>query len=497
MLRPRRAAGWLITSLLLAPILGAALGAQQVSRRDQALELAQGGRLHDAIALLDSASDANADELHLLGQLYLIAERRVEAEAALQRAVDQGAGSAPTHQATRLLGMLRLQSTEWLPAYLLLRPWVREHPGDLEARLAAAACAVRLGRLPDAEELLTGADDSPRARLLRGEIHLRRARPDLAAEALEPLAKDPSVTADPALDAQMRLLLGRARLGTQKADEAIALLDGRVRTAPMALLLSEAQYVAGELGAAVATLEPFAEENIPDVLQDLGRYLVLAGRHADAVPILERAVELTPEHVESWQSLGRALFASGRRDQATRAVERAKALRQAEESISEAQRENLWKQENPTEARLKEAVALRRAGDLEGALRIARQEISLSPDEPLPHLFALGILLELGRAGEALAAAEQGVRLAPERGDAYFHRGRVHLALGRTDAAEADFRRALEISPLHPAATNQLAVLLAADGRVDEARRLLEALLVEDPGNAVARDNLTRLDQGS
>jgi Flp pilus assembly protein TadD len=70
--------------------------------------------------------------------------------------------------------------------------------------------------------------------------------------------------------------------------------------------------------------------------------------------------------------------------------------------------------------------------------------------------------------------------------------------MGHADlaAAETAFRRTLEMAPDHPAALSDLAVLLASQGRRDEAVSLLEHLVEIQPNNRAARANLQKLRGG-
>ncbi|MGB6849945.1 MAG: tetratricopeptide repeat protein, partial [Thermoanaerobaculia bacterium] len=60
---------------------------------------------------------------------------------------------------------------------------------------------------------------------------------------------------------------------------------------------------------------------------------------------------------------------------------------------------------------------------------------------------------------------------------------------------EQDLRRAIELSPQHTAALNDLAVLLMVRGEREEARTLLERVLVLRPDDPVAAQNLQSLEE--
>jgi len=134
------------------------------------------------------------------------------------------------------------------------------------------------------------------------------------------------------------------------------------------------------------------------------------------------------------------------------------------------------------------AEAYDRAGrprDAEAAYRALLAE----RDEPA---LRRGLARTLFKAGDFAGALDlyRGIEESPETMD------RVAMCLhnmGRTDEALPWARRANEARPDWPQAMTNLAVILAAGGELDEARRLLERVIVLEPENAAARANLDRL----
>ncbi len=463
---------------------------------DRARQLAARGDLAGAITVLEPLRDAagqQADELTLLGQLYLHTGRIDDALAVLEPLVEDLAAAGKPSPAQRLLGMVRLGRAEHLAAYLQLRPWALAHPDDVDAHLAATFCAVSLERLSEAEELLAGIPvETPRVRLLWGEIHIGKGEYQAAIDLLEPLAAQPPA----GLESVLRLHLAHAYVRARQPEKAIELLAGHAAASPqLALLLAEAHHEAGDPEAAVGALSGhMAGDEVPlPVLQDLGRYLVLAGRGEEAIPVLERAVAMDPEHQPSWQFLSRALFAAGRRQEASEATQRMRQLTGRQPTQSEQEVDYRLRIAKPTEYRLREAAALRDGGDLEGALEIVRQEIRLAPADARVRLFESVLLGRLGRPSAALAAAGEALRLEPESPKAYVQRASLYLTLDNLDAAEEDLRRVLELEPEHRAASHQLALVLTRRGDLTTAQRLLEEHLERYPDDSGARENLERI----
>ncbi len=483
---------------LIAFVLVAACAAPSLMVADDATllsrvqSLAASGDVASALELLRPlalTSDPPTQILVDAARLALAAREPTDALGWLEQASARpDAGEAP-----RLLGLLRLERGELLPAYLRLQPWVNAHPEDQAARLAAAMCAVQLDRLTEADDLLAPVpDEHPHARLLRGDIRVRRTESVSAIEWLEPLIGPQS---PPALDHQARRLLARGYLGARRADDVVALTDGRTEDDPhLALLRAEAFYLLGKVDDALETLVPHAGD-LPSIERERGRLLILVGRNDDAVEALRRVTVAQPEDREAWQHLSRALFADGQRTEAAAAAAQVKRLAQSDQLVSHQQTEEKWRRDNPTEQRLREVMAKREAGDLDGALAILREEMILQPQHPHVRAMASAVLHRKGRHTEALAEANMAIDLAPDLAGAYVHRSFARLALGQRSEAEADLYRAIEKAPGHPGATNQLAVMLAERSAFSEARQLLEDLLERDPDNAVALDNLERLPQ--
>lgn len=97
------------------------------------------------------------------------------------------------------------------------------------------------------------------------------------------------------------------------------------------------------------------------------------------------------------------------------------------------------------------------------------------------------------RTGDKAAAMQQLDRAIAERPrdvQLRFLKGLLLSESGRTvEAADVYFRLTQEFPEL-PEPYNNLAVIHAAEGRLDEAREALETALRNDPGYATARENL-------
>ena len=409
----------------------------------------------------------------------------------------------PISPAGRLMGLMMGQQGAYAEALKLLRPWARAYPDDSEVRIAAAAAALQLERVPDAEELLADLPQSnPGVRLLWGKLLMLQGDPFGALATLKALPQDLA----PKLDIGRRRTMAEAYTASGQATEAIALLEGRVGDDPgIALQLSHALFQSGNVIQAVAVIEPFAERimredaNVGGRLEaslvlEYGQLLNTLGRQLDALPYLERSAHLDPQNKLVWQNLGQSLSAAGRREEAREAVTRFQQMTESEVPPVVQQAAVRADNSDPTGRNLREALKKLGSDRAVEALEMARSEAGLAPNDVRPRLVEAQILVAMDLLDEALRAAEGAIEIRPENADAHYQKGVVHMARDEREQAEAGFRAALALAADHVATLNDLAVLLMLEDRPDEARPLLERVLELNPRDRVAAGNLRQLD---
>ncbi len=463
------------------------------------LEAGRGTEAYALLVPLADKPDADPAVLYNAARASLAAGLQEKGRGYLERA----AKLAPVSPAGRELGIALAQEGDPVAAYALLGPWAAAHPEDLDNRLAAALLALQIGRREDAAALLAGTpEDQPKVRLLRGKLLLAQGDPRAALAMLEPLrAQHP-----PEMKADLYRMLADAHLATGDSAAAIALLEqGDLQDPATALLLSDALYQRGEVDRALAQLRPLAEavrdQKAPPrrddaralagaIVRAYGRMLVAAGRHAEAVPVLEKATQLLPRDTQAWQTYGQSLTGAGRRDDAQKALARFSELSAEAQVAAAAAKEG---PNVPADPALREALKLLELGQFEKALELTRKAAAAAPGDLWPRVLSIRALLSLKRLDEALQVAQDTLRLAPDNPDVVYQRGVVQLALGQPDAAEADFRRALQLAPAYVPAMNDLAVLLMVRGDFAQARTLLEKVLEIKPDDQVAAGNLKKL----
>ena len=467
------------------------------------------GSLHVEAGAFDRAMEILAPlterETPDAGVLYN-AGRASEGAGRIEDAVDyygRSLGIQPHSPALRALGMMLGRHGQPAEAYLFLQRWTASNPGDLEARVAAAAGAIALERAPEAEALLEGLPaDEPGVKMLRAQVLLQQADPWGAINELRDLAAEPP----PDIGGGIRRTLARAYLIVGEAEGALEQMKSLEAAGPEdAVLLASAWFQAGRLDEAIATLAPYAEplpgsprpENPPPVARDIvleyGRYLHSAGEAARAVPFLRLATELDAGMPDAYQALGQALAASGEREEAREILDRFQVLsRDASDEVASV---NERRQDiaDPTGREVRGALELAADGEIDEALTVLAREARLASTDPRPAYAASSILLDAGRHEEALAAADRALAAAPGRADGLYQRGAVLMSLERLAESEEMFRQALQAQPTHTATLSDYAVLLMSGARNGEAAGLLRRLLELRPGDPVARGHLDRL----
>lgn len=294
------------------------------------------GRAADAAALLGPLADAETAGAPLLFQASRAAAAlgdAAKADAYLERA----AAKDPRSAAARMLGMRYGATGRIDEACRLLLPYVDARPDDGEARLAAAFCTLELGQADVADGLLKDLpSEEPRVRLLRARLAVSRGQPADAIAQLESLAASPP----PEVAHELRRVLAESYLAVGRAQSVVALLTGQTAAdATLSYLLARAHQQAGDPGAAVATLAPFAArltaqppppELPPSLLAGMalewGRALLALQRWPEAVTALQAATRLDPASAAGWQALVQALRGAGRREEAEAAMARLRTL---------------------------------------------------------------------------------------------------------------------------------------------------------------------------
>ena len=99
-------------------------------------------------------------------------------------------------------------------------------------------------------------------------------------------------------------------------------------------------------------------------------------------------------------------------------------------------------------------------------------------------------LSKSGKSAEAIAKADQYLTNNPRDPQMRFLKGVAQSQAGDMDAATTTFQTLIEEYPELPEPYNNLAVIYASQNQLDKARGALEMAVRNNPGYAVAHENL-------
>jgi Tfp pilus assembly protein PilF len=185
---------------------------------------------------------------------------------------------------------------------------------------------------------------------------------------------------------------------------------------------------------------------------------------------LERAVAIDPSFAAAWVALARAhrhlAFVAG--GPTARAEISRRALADAERAVSLDQ--------GLAEAWSARGLARLEADfDLQGARSDLERALALSPSDPGSHARYSYLLAARGQHQEAIREARAAAELDP-LASWWTSLGTAHLAAGDLKGAEAAYRRQLDVLPAGTLARYPVARTLLLQGRLEEARALIDQI---------------------
>jgi tetratricopeptide (TPR) repeat protein len=199
-----------------------------------------------------------------------------------------------------------------------------------------------------------------------------------------------------------------------------------------------------------------------DDLKIVGLDYVLLDDYADAIKWLEKAVALDgPNNKDAWYYLGRAYYTKSRLIEARNAF-----LKVLDLDPRDAKAENnlglIFESSGQPNAAIE---AYRKA--------IAWQEQNLHASEQ-PYVNLGNLLMEQGRAAEAVGPLEKAVAIAPQNGFCHLTLGVCYRKLGQVELARRELESAVRLDPENALAHYQLGRLYAQIHALDLARAEFE-----------------------
>ena len=190
----------------------------------------------------------------------------------------------------------------------------------------------------------------------------------------------------------------------------------------------------------------------------------------NAVAILRRRIQLTPDDIDARYLLGNALHDLGKPGEAIAAYREAIRLRpelaeahcnlgtalrdqgKLDEAIDEY-RDAIRFRPELAEAHCCLGVALRDQGKTEQAIAEYREAIRVKPDDAKAHVHLGRCLNDQGKLDEAIAEYREAIRLKPDDAAVHFYLGNALITRAKADEAVAAYRLAVGLSPTTPRPT--------------------------------------------
>lgn len=445
--------------------------------------------------------------LYDLGVVEVAQKRYTSAVVHLRRAVDLKPDSADARDA---LGTVLKESGQLGEAEKQFREILKGDPNSVDAlnHLAEILAAQKLysaaiGYWDKALSLEPGNIDAGIARAIalseNGDQNVAisslqqivRAHPDLSVahfnlgtvyanqKSFRPAADEyrEALRLNPA-DGETRFALAKCLVFLAEYTEAVPILKAYVFNHPKAF---EPHYL---LGLSYRGLEqyPLAEDQLraaaaiepdhADLQFDLGLVMIRTGRAKDAVPHLQKAIQLDPAAEGPRLQLAIALKDLNQTQQSTKVYQ----------DVRETEQANLLKNQFTIEGA--KANQLLAGGQAAPAAELYRRMLQIQPRDAHTY-YNLSLALDLeGEFPAEREALETAIKLDPALAQARSKLGVLDMSHGNLDDAIRNFKKAIEIDPQLTEAQVNLAAIYDGKGQTKEAEALLRRVIESDLQNA-------------
>jgi tetratricopeptide (TPR) repeat protein len=377
------------------------------------------------------------------------------------------------------------------------------NPGDRQTYVFATDFYSRAGRVNDVEKVLQNAQaatkDDPTPSLTLVSYYDTLNRPADARKLLLDLKTKFPKNIAVATNLATNLMRDQTDKARAEIDQIIKLEPKN----PMGYaLLGEAQYQAGEIDAAEATLskDPPVNAPYPQVQFILGNIAVRKGQADQGINHLQKSLQINKAYLPARIALAEVLFNKGQVADARLEVE--KVLQAApknqpvrllksnidivDKNYAEAERGLLaLVQEQPDNAVFQRQLGVYYAGrgkTAEAEKSLSRAiELSRGSEQPFRDL--VGLYLNAKQTDRAF----QKINSVPDAQKQPFHYellGLAYLASGKRQDAESTFKKALEKDPNRAGTSELLFQTYMQDKRFDDAKGMLDERLRKNASNS-------------
>lgn len=205
---------------------------------------------------------------------------------------------------------------------------------------------------------------------------------------------------------------------------------------------------------------------------NLGTILGQKGQADEAIPYLQKTVEIRPQYAGGHYNLGCLLFYKGQLDV---------AMEEFHKTLQDDPRHAL--------AWFKLGAALAQKGRLEEAIPDLEKALEIYPACVDAHRYLAQVRFQQGRFDDAIAQFEQTIDLQANNPNDYIYLGNAFLQKNKLDEALATFQKALNLKP-DALTYNNIGNVLLQKGRVPEAVASFRKALELQPHYLLAENNL-------
>ncbi|MEO8903056.1 MAG: tetratricopeptide repeat protein [Polyangiaceae bacterium] len=433
--------------------------------------LYRAGRYSEAQARFEASTQADPDDLSAkigVAKSKLALERVEDATLMLKKLRDTYPQAVPV---AYWYGRALEASGNRAQAETLYRSALKtpsDDPQTVDVYIALALLLSQQGQNDEAQKTLAEArtklPDQPAIHKALGDVALSQGRyPEATAEFRQAVAMDSE-------DLGAKFKLGVALRRDSKFDEAGKSFDevGAVDTDYPGLALERGLLyeASGRTEEALKEYESALAKapKDPDLMLRVGCGKVSAGREKDAEALLRKVLSERPNSAETNHCLGRALLIEGTRlAEALRLLERAVELDanraeyqlyagwaaneagnvpKAEHALAEALRLD----QGLADAYWQRGVLRQRQGAARDAITDLKKALELRPSRYEAHASLADAYYDLGKEQQALSEWQMAIQAQPDNGTWRFRYGKLLAANHQFDAAREQLTKALELT---------------------------------------------------
>ena len=458
----------------------------RLSRIQKAVERGEVEAAEEQLWEIVTAEPENAPAINLLGRIRTQQKRFPEAEALFKRVLAIMPDYAPAHRNLGELYLLLGRRDEAETAYLKAH---QLDPRDVKTSLALGTVYGETGKFERSVEILDGipAEVRPSAALpVLASDFLALHQPEKVAALARLVLR--SALSDPSLIPRF----ARVLVENGFVDDAGELLksapEKQKLTAEYLLVLARVQERQGNLAQAERTLNRVAKLS-PKSFEPWFQSARLASQAKDykkEASLLDKALEIQPDHIEGLRHFVLAKMRSGDAAKAVTAARHLYSLQpedpdalyllgaamanHAEWHDARPIMEKLVSVRDDATAHVMLGMTLLNDGDMEAASQQIERALQQNPKEIEAHYYKGVISRQRGDLSGAINEMELVVGANPQHAFAQVELGTLALQTGNLDRARQAFEQAVVLSPEVPENHYQLGLAYSRLGLQDKAR---------------------------